>query len=155
MTDGAVRQQLETRAAGLATLDRISFRSMRWRPLILQPSICGQTIGSVQTRPLAASGSPPTLLMELSCRSLLYWRSLARWELSILQRWPCCTQSGCVPLLSHLDPLCAPQGVGGELAKGETAAQRLGWYKEVYSIVEQQLQNKRYIDLSDLDTSSA
>ena len=41
-------------------------------------------------------------------------------------------------------PMCAVQGVGGELAKGETAAQRLGWYQEVYTIVEQQLQNKRY-----------
>ncbi|CAL5228479.1 g11621 [Coccomyxa viridis] len=34
------------------------------------------------------------------------------------------------------------KGVGGELAKGETAAQRLGWYKEVYNLVEQQLQSK-------------
>ena len=37
------------------------------------------------------------------------------------------------------------QGVGGELAKGETEAERYGWYKLVYSLVEQQLQNKRWI----------
>ena len=51
--------------------------------------------------------------------------------------------------------MCAVQGVGGELAKGETAAQRLGWYQEVYTIVEQQLQNKRYyicLDMLQLHT---
>lgn len=143
MTDVAVRQQPEIPVAGLATPDRIFFRSMLWRPLILQPSICGQTTGSVQIRPLAASGSPPTLPMELNCRNLLYWRSSARWAPSISQAWLSCIPSVCVPLLLYQNPLCAPQGVGGELAKGETAAQRLGWYKEVYSIVEQQLQNKR------------
>jgi len=44
--------------------------------------------------------------------------------------------------------MCYVQGVGGELAKGETAAQRFGWYKEVYSIIEQQLQAKRCCSLS-------
>ena len=37
------------------------------------------------------------------------------------------------------------QGVGGELAKGQTEADRYGWYKLVYSLVEQQLQNKRWM----------
>ena len=54
-----------------------------------------------------------------------------------------CTQNWCVLCRHSSIPVSAAQGVGGELAKGETAAQRLGWYKEVYSIVEQQLQNKR------------
>ena len=39
------------------------------------------------------------------------------------------------------------QGVGGELAKGETEAERYGWYKLVYSLVEQQLQNKRWMSI--------
>ena len=48
-----------------------------------------------------------------------------------------------VSYVSAQAPLFAAQGVGGELAKGETAAQRLGWYREVYSIVQKQLQSKR------------
>ena len=39
------------------------------------------------------------------------------------------------------------QGVGGELAKGQTEAERYGWYKLVYSLVEQQLQNKRWMSI--------
>ena len=142
-TGAVVRQQLGTPVAGLATPDKTSSRSMLSLPLILQPSICGQTTGSAQKNPLAKSGSRPTLPTGLSFRSLLSWRNLARWALTIVQKEHSCSQICGFFVVQARSPVCAAQGVGGELAKGETAAQRLGWYKEVYNLVEQQLQSKR------------
>lgn len=40
------------------------------------------------------------------------------------------------------------QGVGGELAKGDTETQRYDWYKLVYYLVEQQLDAGRCVPQS-------
>jgi hypothetical protein len=41
------------------------------------------------------------------------------------------------------------QGVGGQLAQGQTEQQRMDWYKLVYYLVEQDLNSGRHVTLCD------
>ena len=146
MTGAAVRQQLETPVVGLAYtgqdfLPQHAVQGIDYAAVHLWPDNWKRTdqgFGSIWLRTHAANGAQlqkPVVVEEFgkvgSERQVLCSAGspVGRGRIS-----PCSPSS---------IPASAAQGVGGELAKGETAAQRLGWYREVYSIVQQQLQTKR------------